>query len=100
MLIAVLANAAWIVHRPNGLWNTAGGYEYPLVLAGAALATALTGPGRFSIDHLAGWHPATTTAALLALGVGLLGWLAGDLARDASTAGLFDRWTRHLRPGT
>ncbi|MEH0826116.1 MULTISPECIES: DoxX family protein [unclassified Micromonospora] len=97
VLIAVLANAAWVVHRPNGLWNTAGGYEYPLVLAGAALTLALTGPGRFSIDHLAGWQLPTLAGAVLAIGVGVTGWLVGDTTRDAASLGLFDRW---IRPST
>jgi putative oxidoreductase len=52
VVIAVLANAAWVVHRPNGL---------------------------------------------LAIGIGLLGWLVGDAARDATSIGLFDRW---IRPST
>jgi putative oxidoreductase len=92
VVIAVLANAAWVVHRPNGLWNTAGGYEYPLVLAGAALALALTGPGRFSVDQLAGWQLSPLAAAVLAISVGLIGWLAGDTTRDAASIGVFDRW--------
>ncbi|MFG2056182.1 DoxX family protein [Micromonospora sp. NPDC048930] len=101
VIIAVLANAARIVHRPHGLWNTDGGYEYPLVLMGSALAVAVTGPGRFSIDHLAGWHPSPALGAVLALGVGVIGWLAGDSARDAGIAGLFRRPPfGGLRPST
>ncbi|MEV5694762.1 DoxX family protein [Micromonospora globbae] len=100
VIIAVLANAALIVHRPHGLWNTAGGYEYPLVLAGSALALAISGPGRFSIDHLAGWHPSPLLAAVLALGIGLVGWLVGETARNAEFAGLFHRPPRSLRPNT
>jgi putative oxidoreductase len=100
VLVAVLANAAWIVHRPQGLWNTAGGYEYPLVLAGAALTVAITGPGRFSLDHLAGWTVPPIAGTVLAVGLGLLGWLAGDTARDASLAGLFDRPSRRMGHST
>ena len=98
VLIAVLANAAWVVHRPNGLWNTVGGYEYPLVLVGAAAALAITGPGRFSIDHLAGWQLAPLTAAILAAAVALigwlLGWLLGDTTRDTGLARILSR-VRH-----
>lgn len=100
VIIAVLANAAWIVHRPQGLWNTNGGYEYPLVLIGGALTMALTGPGRFSIDHLLGWTLSPVAGAALALGIGLIGWLAGDTARDAGLAGLFDRSPRTVRHST
>jgi putative oxidoreductase len=65
VIIAVLANAAWIVHRPQGLWNINGGYEYPLVLIGGALTVALTGPGCFSIDHLLGWNLSPVAGAAL-----------------------------------
>jgi putative oxidoreductase len=97
VVIAVLANAAWVVHRPNGLWNTAGGYEYPLALGGTALALALTGPGQFSLDHVAGLQVPALAGAVLAIGIGLLGWLVGGTARDATSIGLFDRW---IRPST
>jgi putative oxidoreductase len=97
LVIAVLANAAWTVHRPNGLWNTAGGYEYPLVLAGAALALAVTGAGRFSIDHLADWALSPAVGGALALVVGLLGWLAGEAARNAGLARLFHRRSETVR---
>ncbi|GAA4400908.1 DoxX family protein [Tsukamurella soli] len=42
------------VHKPNGFAATAGGYEYPAVLGATAVALALTGPGRYSIDNLLG----------------------------------------------
>jgi hypothetical protein len=61
---------------------------------------AITGPGRFSLDYLAGWTVPPIAGAVLAVGVGLLGWLAGDAARDASLAGLFDRPSRHMRHST
>lgn len=40
------------VHFKNGLWVTANGYEYPLVLLVVAIALALTGAGDFSLDAL------------------------------------------------
>jgi putative oxidoreductase len=43
------------VHRANGFWMTSGGYEYNLVLWTVAVAIAMTGPGRFSIDSALGW---------------------------------------------
>jgi putative oxidoreductase len=80
-LIAVLANAAWVVHRRHGLWNTAGGWEYPLVLITAALALAYTGAGRYSLDHLFGWSLSGTRWGLTALALGVAGWLTGEVAR-------------------
>jgi putative oxidoreductase len=82
VLIAGLATAAWAVHRPNGLWNSAGGFEYHLVLISAALAVAWTGPGRVSLDSLFGWTIAGNLGGLLALVLGVLGWLGGLAARE------------------
>lgn len=38
------------VHLPAGLWVGEGGYEFVAVLGAAALALALTGAGRVSLD--------------------------------------------------
>jgi putative oxidoreductase len=79
-IIAVLANAAWVVHRRNGLWN-AGGYEYPLALIASAVSLAFTGPGRYSLDHLIGWNLSGVEWGVAALALGALGWLLGTAAR-------------------
>lgn len=52
---SVMVVAIGSVHWRNGLFNTEGGYEYPLVIVAAAVALAATGPGRFSLDRLIGW---------------------------------------------
>jgi putative oxidoreductase len=91
LLTGVLANAAWTVHRRNGLWNTAGGYEFPLTLAAAALTTAFTGAGALSVDAALGWSLAGTHWGLAALAIGLAGWLVGAVSRT-----LRPRWS----PGT
>ncbi|MDT4946023.1 MAG: putative oxidoreductase [Pseudonocardiales bacterium] len=46
--------AAAVVHAPNGLWSTGGGYELPASYALTATGLAFTGPGRISVDHLLG----------------------------------------------
>ncbi|MGR6968842.1 DoxX family protein [Streptomyces cynarae] len=38
----------------KGLWVQNDGYEYPLVLVVVSAALALTGPGRWSLDHALG----------------------------------------------
>ncbi|MMZ47521.1 putative oxidoreductase MhqP [compost metagenome] len=37
------------VHGQNGIWATANGYEYPLVLIAVVIGIALTGAGSYSI---------------------------------------------------
>ncbi|MFF3323900.1 DoxX family protein [Streptomyces sp. NPDC002889] len=44
--------AAVAVHAPAGFFNQAGGFEYPAFLGFTAAAVALTGPGRYSLDHV------------------------------------------------
>ncbi|WP_017811428.1 DoxX family protein [Paenibacillus shenyangensis] len=40
------------VHAPNGFWNTAGGYEFNLILIVVLIGIALTGAGNYSLDAL------------------------------------------------
>jgi putative oxidoreductase len=63
--------AAGAVHRPSGFFATQGGFEYTGVLALAGAAVAISGPGRFSLDHLLGDRfnrPWMSVAALTAMG--------------------------------
>jgi putative oxidoreductase len=41
-------------HVPNGFFNAAGGYELPATFGLVATTLALTGPGKFSLDHVLG----------------------------------------------
>jgi putative oxidoreductase len=64
------------VHASKPVWVTSGGAELPLTNIAVALALALTGPGKFSLDNLLGIRlPRWIT--LPALGVVLLGVAAG-----------------------
>ncbi|MDG0055930.1 DoxX family protein [Paenibacillus sp. P2(2022)] len=40
------------VHGQNGIWATANGYEYPLVLIAVVIGIALIGAGSYSIDAI------------------------------------------------
>jgi putative oxidoreductase len=55
-VLVMMAGAIVAVHARNGLWNTNGGAEFPLVLAAVALMLTLAGPGRWSIDRALGWQ--------------------------------------------
>jgi putative oxidoreductase len=80
-IIGVMAAATLSVHVAKGLWNTNGGYEFPLVMAASAAAVAIAGPGRYSLDALFGWD-----LDGLAWGVGAvaLGLVAGTLVYATS----------------
>lgn len=51
LLLAVdMLGALFLVHASAGIFVAAGGYELVLILAAAALAVALVGAGRVSVD--------------------------------------------------
>jgi putative oxidoreductase len=54
-LTVVMLNAIGTVHWKKGFFNSAGGYEYNLLILASAVAVTATGPGRFSLDHAVGW---------------------------------------------
>lgn len=71
-VIGVMVVAALVVHRPQGFFAQNGGYEYPLALGLAAEAVAMTGPGRFSLDQVAGWHLAGADWGLAAAAIAII----------------------------
>lgn len=52
LITATMLGAIFKVHGPNGIWATANGYEYPLVLIAVVIGIALTGAGSYSIDAI------------------------------------------------
>jgi putative oxidoreductase len=61
--------AAFHVHAGKPIWNTEGGAELPVTNMSAAVALALAGPGRLSLDELLGIHLPREVGVLAALGV-------------------------------
>lgn len=68
--------AMWVamrkVHWSNGIWNSGGGVEFPMVNIASAFALAAIGPGRFSLDGRLGTRlptPLTVLAALTTAGI-------------------------------
>ncbi|MFF3874888.1 DoxX family protein [Streptomyces sp. NPDC001978] len=61
---------AGTVKWPKGLWVQNDGYEYPMVLVVICAALALTGPGRWSLDHALGVTPWPVWVALAAIVIG------------------------------
>jgi putative oxidoreductase len=88
LIVSVMIVAALSVHWSHGLFATTNGIEVPLLYATGAVTLALTGPGRYSLDALAGlsslWTPAVTAVVL---GAGILGGVANlALRRPAPPA--------------
>jgi putative oxidoreductase len=80
-IVAVMLVAAVSVHIKKGFLATNGGYEYTLVLGGAALALAFTGPGAFSLDQALGISWSGDAWGLASLAAGLIGGALPLLAR-------------------
>jgi len=54
LIVAVMLVAIKTVHLAKGVWNTNGGYEYPLTLIAVALFLAANGPGPYTLPALLG----------------------------------------------
>ena len=66
----VMAGAAGFVHIRHGVFVASGGWELVGSIAGALLALAVAGPGRFSLAHLLRARPPRPAAAVPAAGAG------------------------------
>jgi putative oxidoreductase len=78
-IVAVMVTAIVTVHARNGLWNTARGFEYNLVLIAAVFAIAAADSGAWSLDHAIGLDLAGAGWALAALAAGALGGIGAVL---------------------
>jgi len=82
LIIAVMIVAIVTVHIPKGLWNTNGGYEFPLANIAAALAISATGNGAYSLDTVASLPIlANPSANWIILAVAIAGALLSLAAR-------------------
>jgi putative oxidoreductase len=71
--VGLMAVAAATDHRGKGFFVFKGGWEYTGVVAGAAVALAALGHGRFSLDAALGQHRSGRGPALAAAGLGIAG---------------------------
>jgi putative oxidoreductase len=84
LLAAVMTVAILNVHLRKGIWNSAGGFEFPLLMLTAVYAVSAIGPGTLSIDSWAGiadwsgihWAAQDAVRAGAAVGIGAVGGLA------------------------
>lgn len=83
-VIGTMLNASVAVHRRNGLWAVDNGYEYPLVVATAAVTLSFTGAGAASLDARLGLGGPSIEAGLFAVTLGLVAGSAVLLSRAAA----------------
>ena len=86
VLTATMLTAIRKVHLAKGPWVTDGGYEYNVVLIGAVLALAETGPGSPSIDSARGSKAYGSKWAAIALLLGIIGAAGADAVAKAAPA--------------
>lgn len=92
VLAAVMTVAILTVHLRNGIWNTAGGFEFPVLMLASVYVVSTLGPGSLSIDSWAGidnwmgihWTAQDAVRAGAAVGAGVA---AGLLAVAAGLVG-------------
>jgi putative oxidoreductase len=100
VLAAVMTVAILRIHLSKGIWNTAGGFEFPLLMLTVAYVVSAIGPGSLSIDSWAGignWsgiHWAAENAVRAGAAVGI-GAAAGVLSLAAGQLGRLARRERH-----
>ena len=85
-VVAVMLVAAVSVHLQKGFFAHNGGYEYPLVLAAAAVALAFTGPGALSLDRALGIDWSGDGWGLAAFAAGVIGGAGPLLGRRREQA--------------
>jgi putative oxidoreductase len=82
LMIADMVVAIFTVHLKNGFFVQNSGFEYPLTVAIAAVAIALSGPGRYSVDAALGVTAAENSLITwILLLLGLVGGLLSLLVR-------------------
>ena len=87
LMLSVMVVAAVTVHWKGGFFSQTNGIEVPTLYAAGAVALALAGFGRFSLDAVLGlqwlWAPRIAAAALV---LGLAGAILNLLARRPAPA--------------
>jgi putative oxidoreductase len=95
LITATMVTAIATVHFAKGIWSTAGGYEYNLVLIAVVFALSAIGAGNWSLDHALGLSMAGDGWAIGELALAI----AGGLGAVAVGRTLHAREQSHRRGG-
>lgn len=103
-IVGVMVAAIAFVHQRHGFFAQAGGVEYPLLLALAAVAVGYAGPGTYSLDHLIGWTLSGAAWGSGAVGLGLFAaatvavrrWAVARRATEGTVVGTSRHRSRRL----
>ncbi|MGW8318968.1 MAG: DoxX family protein [Candidatus Promineifilaceae bacterium] len=82
LLIGVMLMAIGKVHWQNGLWNSKGGFEYPLLNLVVAGLIGLAGSGQYALDALLNIGYPMPLAFIIGLVVVILGLLAAEFSGE------------------
>jgi putative oxidoreductase len=85
LTVSAMKMATFKVHSGKPIWAASGGAELPVVNIGVGSALLLTGPGRYSLDHLLGIRVPRWLSALAMLGSAAL-LVVGLLSEPEPTA--------------
>jgi putative oxidoreductase len=88
-MVGAMVMAIFMVHWPNGFFNSNRGVEFPLLMLAAAVTIGVAGPGSYSIDALASIHlplPLFPILAVLAIIIDAIGLYLTSRAAAAQRA--------------
>jgi putative oxidoreductase len=82
-MVGTMTTAALVNNAEHGFWSAAKGWELNGYLIVVAVAVAITGPGRWSVDRLLGVDEVRgplvgLTVAVIGIGLGWLRWATRD----------------------
>lgn len=83
MVIGVMTVAGVAGHGGKGFFITRGGWEYCLIMAGAAAVLAFTGPGNWSLDFALGLPGGGNLWGLFAIALGIAGAVVQLASRES-----------------
>ena len=94
LIAAVMTTAILMGHARNGIWNTEGGFEFPLLLLALSFVITALGPGSYSINEWANvsnwagidWSLSDVARAGIVLAIGVVAGLLTVIGASSATS--------------